>query len=51
MAEIIQHKEVDLITGPEARGFIVGAPLAYELGVGFMPDKKKGQIAGKNCRS
>jgi len=48
MAELIRDKEVDLITGPEARGFIIGAPLAYELGVGFIPTRKKRQIAWEN---
>ncbi|MGI5859805.1 MAG: adenine phosphoribosyltransferase [Tepidanaerobacteraceae bacterium] len=51
MANHIKHKEVDLITGPEARGFIVGAPLAYELGVGFVPTRKKGKLPGKTVKA
>lgn len=39
-----REKEVDLIVGPEARGFIVGCPVAYELGVGFVPARKKGKL-------
>ncbi|MDF7626943.1 adenine phosphoribosyltransferase [Lactobacillaceae bacterium L1_55_11] len=35
---------VDLIAGPESRGFIVGSPLAYALGVGFVPARKKGKL-------
>ncbi|NLZ51930.1 MAG: adenine phosphoribosyltransferase [Thermoanaerobacteraceae bacterium] len=51
MADLIQHKEVDLITGPEARGFIIGAPLAYELGVGFVPTRKQGKLPGKTLKA
>ncbi len=51
MAKILQHKKVDLIIGPEARGFIVGAPLAYEMGVGFVPVRKKGKLPGKTIES
>lgn len=44
MAELLRGKEIDLIAGPEARGFILGTPLAYELGVGFVPARKKGKL-------
>lgn len=36
--------EVDLVAGVEARGFIVGALLARELGVGFIPIRKAGKL-------
>lgn len=36
--------EIDLIAGPEARGFVVGAPVAYALGVGFIPIRKSGKL-------
>ena len=39
-----KKKEVDVIVGPEARGFIIGCPVAYELGVGFIPVRKKGKL-------
>ncbi|CAI2614814.1 Adenine phosphoribosyltransferase [Apilactobacillus kunkeei] len=42
--EIVKYakeKKVDLIVGPEARGFIVGCPVAYDLGIGFVPARKK----------
>lgn len=35
---------VDLIAGPESRGFIVGSPLAYKMGVGFVPARKGGKL-------
>lgn len=44
MAEHLRDEEIDLIAGPEARGFVVGAPLAYALGVGFVPVRKKGKL-------
>jgi adenine phosphoribosyltransferase len=34
----------DYIAGIEARGFIIGAPLALELGCGFIPVRKKGKL-------
>lgn len=39
-----QEKEVDIIVGPEARGFIFGCPVAYALGVGFVPVRKEGKL-------
>jgi adenine phosphoribosyltransferase len=39
-----KEKQADLIVGPEARGFIVGCPVAYSLGVGFAPVRKEGKL-------
>ncbi|NSL50175.1 adenine phosphoribosyltransferase [Calidifontibacillus erzurumensis] len=39
-----REKNVDLVVGPEARGFIVGCPVAYALGVGFAPVRKEGKL-------
>lgn len=44
IAEHLKDKNVDLILGPEARGFIFGVPVAYALGVGFVPVRKKGKL-------
>ena len=47
LAEHYRDKAVDVIVSNEARGFIVGAALAYELGVGFVPVRKKGKLPFK----
>ena len=39
-----RERQVDMVVGPEARGFIVGCPVAYELGVGFAPARKRGKL-------
>ena len=44
IAEHLRGKNVDVILGPEARGFIFGVPVAYALGVGFVPVRKKGKL-------
>lgn len=44
MVKDLRDKNIDIIVGPEARGFIVGAPIAYELGIGFVPIRKPGKL-------
>lgn len=39
-----KEKEIDVIVGPEARGFIIGCPVSYALGVGFVPVRKEGKL-------
>jgi adenine phosphoribosyltransferase len=36
--------KIDKVAGIESRGFIIGAPLAYALGKGFIPIRKKGKL-------
>ena len=40
----LKDKDVDLILGPEARGFLMGTPVAYGMGVGFVPVRKPGKL-------
>ncbi|WP_044894678.1 adenine phosphoribosyltransferase [Bacillus alveayuensis] len=45
--QIVQYareKQIDIVVGPEARGFIIGCPVAYALGVGFAPVRKEGKL-------
>jgi adenine phosphoribosyltransferase len=42
--------EVDLVVGIESRGFIFGAPLAHELGCGFVPVRKPGKLPWQTRR-
>ena len=44
IVEYAKDKEVDLIVGPEARGFIIGCPVSYALGTGFVPVRKEGKL-------
>ncbi len=37
---------VDIVAGVEARGFVLGAPVALALGAGFVPVRKKGKLPG-----
>ena len=47
IADYARALQVDIIAGPEARGFVIGAPLAYALGVGFAPVRKSGKLPGE----
>jgi adenine phosphoribosyltransferase len=38
------RQRLDLVAGIDARGFIVGSVLAYELNLGFVPVRKKGKL-------
>ncbi|MDL4841435.1 adenine phosphoribosyltransferase [Aquibacillus rhizosphaerae] len=39
-----KNRDIDVIVGPEARGFIVGCPVSYALEIGFAPVRKEGKL-------
>ncbi len=47
LADHYKNKKIDVVVSNEARGFIIGAALAYELGTGFVPIRKKGKLPYK----
>jgi adenine phosphoribosyltransferase len=47
LAEWIEPRKPDLILGAEARGFILGAALAYKLGCGFVAARRPGKLPWK----
>ena len=47
LADRYKAVQVNKVAGIEARGFIIGAALAYLLGVGFVPIRKKGKLPSK----
>ncbi|HBM81959.1 MAG: adenine phosphoribosyltransferase [Clostridiales bacterium] len=50
MVKNLKGKDIDLVVGPEARGFIIGAPIAYALNVGFVPVRKPGKLPAETNR-
>ena len=44
IVESLGGKQVDLVVGPEARGFVLGSALAYALGAGFVLARKPGKL-------
>jgi adenine phosphoribosyltransferase len=47
LADHFRDKKVDVVVSSEARGFIFGAAVAYELEAGFVPVRKKGKLPSK----
>lgn len=44
LAQFAKELDAEVVAGPEARGFVVGAPLAFSLGLGFIPVRKSGKL-------
>jgi len=50
LAEYYLAKQVDLVLGMEARGFIFGPALAYRLNAGFVPVRKPGKLPAETSK-
>jgi len=48
--ERYKDMDIDKIVGIDARGFVFGAVLAYKLGIGFVPVRKKGKLPWKTIQ-
>jgi adenine phosphoribosyltransferase len=46
MADVVRPHKPDMLAGIESRGFLVTAPLALELGCGFLMVRKRGKLPG-----
>lgn len=44
IVEFAKEHKIDIVVGPEARGFIFGCPVSYALGIGFAPVRKPGKL-------
>ena len=47
MAEQVKGKKIDFIVAAESRGFLIGSALAYKIGCGLIPVRKKGKLPYK----
>lgn len=50
MAERFKDTQVDIIVGPESRGFILATPLAYVMNTGFVPVRKPGKLPAETIK-
>lgn len=44
LAAFAKKQNANVVIGPDARGFIIGAPVAMDLGIGFVPVRKPGKL-------
>jgi len=50
LANKFKKEKIDYVVGVEARGFVFGAALAYKIGAGFVPVRKKGKLPYRTKR-
>jgi len=46
----VKDKDFDIIVGPEARGFLIGAPMSYATQKGFVPVRKPGKLPSETVQ-
>ena|SRR5262245_2878382 len=51
LAAPYQNKAIDVVTGIESRGFILGAAVAQRIGAGFIPIRKPGKLPAKALKA
>lgn len=51
IVEFAKTVNADMIAGPEARGFIIGCPVAYAMELGFAPVRKEGKLPREVIRA
>lgn len=50
MTDMFSDLEVDIVVGPESRGFIFGTPVAFNMGAGFVPVRKPGKLPAETVK-
>lgn len=50
LSDQLKDLNIDVVVGPEARGFIMGTPIAYKIGAGFVPVRKPGKLPAETVR-
>ncbi|AKL95183.1 adenine phosphoribosyltransferase Apt [Clostridium aceticum] len=50
LCDQLKDLDIDIVIGPESRGFLVGAPVAYKIGAGFVPVRKPGKLPYETMR-
>jgi len=51
LVDRFKNEKVDLVIGPESRGFIFATPIAYLIGAGFVPVRKPGKLPAETIKS
>jgi len=50
MSDYFKDLDIDIVVGPESRGFIFGTPIAYKLNAGFVPVRKPGKLPAETVK-
>lgn len=50
LADSLRELDVDIVIGPEARGFVIGSAVAYAINAGFVVARKPGKLPCETCK-